>query len=255
MINEDSKRGRSAAEDGARVEDGAQLADFVAAFREAAEVGPPLIALQQALLSGLVRSQHKEAERLALLHGKGDERVTVSSSRAARYATLAHQVSDAGDVGAHLLATLQTDGVFHGYVTDVNGEPQEGHTVRVAVHGMKPVKQAFSGSAETDARGYFRIALHDAASWGRTSGVSMNEWAQRLGRVVMGSDAPPQAEEAGRPETAQGPVSSVAVLDPKGTVVYEDQMPPSFSSSASEFRYYVLEPRSTKSTKYADVNE
>ena len=58
------------------------LAEIVTAFERIATLGPQVLSLQAALLGGMVRSQRREADRLATTFGEDDERVARAAMRA-----------------------------------------------------------------------------------------------------------------------------------------------------------------------------
>ncbi len=156
--NASSTEGQARAQ--ARVEQAAHIAGMATAFGRGAALGPQVLALQRAVLQGLVLSQQREADRLAARHGLDDPRPAQALDRAAGFEQLNTTLLQAGQVVGQMTETFQTDGLFHGYVHDADGAPAEGCTVRLEVRGgtrdQKPLQR---GSAPTDATGYFRIDL------------------------------------------------------------------------------------------------
>lgn len=225
-----------------RAEDAAHVGGMAAAFSRAFAMGPQVLALQRALLTGMVQSQQREAERLAARHGIDDERVGGALERAARFDQWGAAADSGGDVADRLAQTFQVDGLFHGYVTDAQGNSAEGHTVRLQVQSQTGGKSALHGTAKTDSEGYFRIELDTRGGTKRSGADLLTRWLQS-----MAEDEPPQEQEAKIDEAAvnaqqgQGDsTSSVQVLAPNGRVVFEDPAPPTFEELTSEFRYYVL---------------
>jgi hypothetical protein len=238
-----SRFSEARAGDQARVEDAAHVGGMAGAFSRAFAMAPQVLALQQAVLAGMVQSQQREAERLAERHGIDDERVGAALERAARFDELGAAAASGGEVAGRLAQTFQQEGLFHGYVTDGEGTAAEGYTVRLQVQGGAGGKgAALRGSAKTDAEGYFRIELGAAGRAARPEAELLTRWLQS-----MAEDAP-QEEPAAPADAAAAPAaqaqavveSSVQVLAPNGRVVFEDPSPPTFEEMASEFRYYVL---------------
>src|SRR4051794_12690115 len=113
--------------------DNAVRTGLAAAFDRIIEMGPQAAALQNALLGGIVRSQQKEAERLAAAYGKDDDRVARAQARVQLFDGLQGEaVEHAGQVGRFADA-LKRGGIFHGYVLQPDGSPAPGCTVRVEV--------------------------------------------------------------------------------------------------------------------------
>lgn len=226
----------------ARVEEAAHVGRMAGAFSRAFTMGPQVLALQQALLAGMVQSQQREAERLAARHGIDDERVGGALERAARFDELGAVAASGGDVAGRLAQTFQQEGLFHGYVTDSDGTSAVGHTVRLQVQGEAGAKAALRGSAKTDSDGYFRIELGARGRAARAEGDLLTRWLQALAEDAPQEEQAAPADEAGADAAQTQAVvsSSVQVLAPNGRVVFEDPSPPTFEEMASEFRYYVL---------------
>jgi len=227
----------------ARVEDAAHVGGMAGAFSRAFAMGPQVLALQQAVLAGMVQSQQREAERLAARHGIDDERVGGALERAARFDEWGAAAASGADVAGRLAQTFQQEGLFHGYVTDAEGSSAVGYTVRLQVQGEAGAKAAaLRGSAKTDSDGYFRIELGARDRIARADADLLTRWLQALTEDAQQEERATPADNAGT-DTAQaqaGVNSSVQVLAPNGRVVFEDPSPPTFEEMASEFRYYVL---------------
>jgi hypothetical protein len=228
--------------DQARVEDAAHVGGMAGAFARAFAVGPQVLALQQALLAGMVQSQQREAERLAARHGVDDERVGRALERAARFDELGAAVVAGGEVAGRLAQTFQQEGVFHGYVTDADGASAVGYAVQLQVPGEGGSKAVQRGSGKTDADGYFRIELGAGRAAARAGAAPLARWLQAVvedqGLGQQAEAAAQTGADAGQSKT--GTSSSVQVLAPNGRVVFEDPNPPTFEDMGSEFRYYVL---------------
>lgn len=227
----------------ARVEEAAHVGGMAGAFSRAFAMGPQVLALQQAVLAGMVQSQQREAERLAARHGIDDARVGGALERAARFDEWGAAAASGAEVAGRLAQTFQRQGLFHGYVTDADGASAEGYSVRLQVQGGAGGKgAALRGSAKTDSEGYFRIELGARDRAGRADADLLTSWLQALADDVQQEEpAAPAAEGAAHAAQAQARVeSSVQVLASSGRVVFEDPSPPTFEEMASEFRYYVL---------------
>lgn len=234
-----------------RVERAAQLSGMAAAFREAAAMGPQVLVLQHALLQGIVRSQRREAERLAQRFGKDNSRAADAAARAKAFAELQSQVVEQTEVVGRVADTVTQEGLFHGYVTQFDGAPAHGYVVKLLVDDAAGKSLKRSGSAKTDGTGYFRIDMNTAApSRGK-------EWIDRLLRKMPGAGAADLFGAAVPTATAASPGagapaepkpseptrirSEVQVMDNSGRVVYNDPIPPRFDGMESEFRLYVLQ--------------
>lgn len=254
MAISDSASERSTSDNQARVEQAAQLAGISAAFVHAAQLGPQVLELQQSLLGGIARSQHREADRLAARHAKDDPRVARAAERARRLEELQAESGTHAQEAGRFAAASQHDGTFHGYVIQPDGTPAAAHTVLVEV-GDAVSKQTRQGKTETDATGYFRIDLTGTTQ----PAQGLQRLIERLVRATtMADDAVAATQGAPAAVLAGGALagtvratgtttagSRVGVLDSSGRVVFEDPIPPTFDGGNSEFRYYVLPEKST----------
>jgi hypothetical protein len=253
-----AKRSAFAAESQQRIELNAQIAGIAGAFGKVSDLGPPVLALQQALLAGLSRSQEFEAKRLARRHGKSDARVAAAVERAAGYAEVRSEVETQANSAGRVAETLQRDDLFSGYVYGPEGEPAADHKVRVEIVDVANKRQ-LRGTAKTAVDGYFRMLLGGDNSDGRTP-VDVEAKITQVVRAMYGDaggadDAATAATDTGAakakattppaPSTVQ---SRAEVLDPNGRIVYEDPDPPTFEAVGSEFRIYVLDEKSTDGT-------
>jgi len=234
----------------ARVEQAAHLAGMADAFAQAAEMGPQVLALQQALLRGMVQSQHQEAGRLAARYGDDYERIADAKERVERFEAMQAEWGERAQGLGRVVETFQRDGLFHGYVSLAEGAPAADYTVRLewtAADQKRPKR----GQAKTDAAGYFRIELEGGGDGdeGRGKDDQLKRWAERF--ASMAASDPDEGEESevaasaaatgGTEPGAAAAASRVTVHDAGGAQVLEDPSPPSFEASASEFRYYVIE--------------
>jgi hypothetical protein len=242
--------------DGARAEEDPLFAGIGEALTRAGELGLQLLELQQAVLRGVVRSQRIEAERLAAQGGKDDPRIAEAMARAERFDAVRADAEKGTKLGQQLVSTFQEDGVFQGYVMQADGAAAESYTVQLKL--VVPNQRApISGTAKTDATGYFRMKL-DLQKKGLQKDIG--SWAERVA-AVAGVAPVRQAQSTAAPQSTTGPTSapgptptpgptpmpgqsrdeaSVQVLDPTGRTVFSDPVPPAFESGMSEFRYYVL---------------
>ena len=239
----------------ARLEQGARLSGISAAFGQAADFAPQALALQQALVGGIVRSQSMEAARLALRFGKDDPRVARAAERAQRLQALKGDVDEHTQQLTRFVDTFQRDGSFNGYVMQPDGTPATAHTVRVEVTDTA-TKRTQRGTGKTDGTGYFSIALRGTEGGDTRPGEGLQRLVERLvgdlpdeGGAI--DDEPPvqRGEDATAAAAAASTIVSRAeVLDASGRVVFEDPVPPSFDVLASEFRYYVLTDKAAEAT-------
>lgn len=227
----------------ARVEEAAQLAGMAEAFGQAAEMGPQVLLLQQALLRGMAQAQRQEAERLAARYGDGYERIADAKQRAERFEVMQAEWGERGHGLGRVVETFQRDGLFHGYVSLAEGAPAVNHVVRLEWTGTDQ-KRSKRGQAKTDAAGYFRIELGSGDADAGQGKDRLKRWAERFTAAAE----PMEDKEPERPEAADDvngtpsrPLSSVTVHEPGGAQVFDDPSPPSFEATHSEFRYYVVD--------------
>jgi hypothetical protein len=264
MVTRQSKRSSFSAQSQDRVQQTAQQAGIAAAFGQAADLGPQVLALQQSLLAGVVQSQRREAKRLAQLYGEDDARIARAVERAAQVSQLHAQAQSQAAVVSRVVQTFQQDGIFHGYVHHSDGAPAVGYAVKLEMPGTSDKKQLQRGAAETDDTGYFRIDLTGTSDNNQQDSGKVRRWTERLARLVAGEVAGEEQQEEAHASTAAAPdkpptgvapgepatSSRVEVLDPSGRVVFEDPDPPTFDAAQSEFRYYVIaDADNTRSTR------
>src|SRR6266478_4159482 len=117
----------------AQPDNNATLSGATAAFARLGEVFPQIAAMQGALVNGTVRSQRREAERLAKAYGKDDPRVVRAAARAQFLANLQTEVQGHADQVSRFIGTAQREGIFHGYVMQPDGTAAVGYVVRIEV--------------------------------------------------------------------------------------------------------------------------
>lgn len=235
----------------ARVEQAAHLAGMADAFAQAAEMGPQVLALQQALLRGMVQSQRQEAERLAARYGDDYGRIADAKERAERFEAMQAEWGERAQGLGRVVETFKRDGLFHGYVSLADGTPAAGCTVRLEWMAADQ-KRPRRGQAKTDGAGYFRIELEGGGDGDEGQGKErLKRWAERFASMAEpGSDEGDESDTAasasaaatgGTEPGAAAPASRVTVHDASGAQVFEDPSPPNFEATASEFRYYVVD--------------
>jgi hypothetical protein len=235
----------------ARLEQGARLSGISAAFGQAADFAPQALALQHALMGGIVRSQSMEAARLALRFGKDDPRVARAAERTQRLQALKGDVDEHTQQLTRFVETFQHDGSFNGYVLQPDGTPATAYTVRVEVTDTTS-KRTQRGSGKTDETGYFSIALRGTEGGDTRPGEGLQRLVERLVGELPDDggaiDDEPPLQRAAAAAAESTIVSRAEVLDASGRVVFEDPVPPSFDVLASEFRYYVLADKAAEAT-------
>lgn len=246
MVTRKSQFSSAAAEKQTRLEHDAQLAGMAAAFGRIGELGPQVLALQQAVLSGIASAQRREAKRLAALHGEDEPRLAGAQARAERFEALHAELAAGSEVARQFVSTFQSDGVFHGYVMKADGTGAEAYVVQLEFLRAEQ-KELEPGRAQTDASGYFRIDLGAWKRERRQAAPEPGRWAERFAQMAAmeGFAAEPPAGEAAPRAAAQvasetAYETSVRVFDPNGRLVFDDPMPPTFDDGTSEFRFYVL---------------
>jgi hypothetical protein len=216
------------------MEEAEGLAGIVTAFERIATLGPQVLSLQGALLGGMVRSQRREADRLAATFGKDDERVARAAMRADLLDGLTGETTAHAAQVARFVDTVRKDGIFHGYVMLADGSPAAGYTVTAAAADSER-KAKLRGKGKTDADGYFSFNMTGAAQAGERTDV---DWLFERIRTAQVSRM--AAAETKDPEAAGTITANAEVLDPTGRVVFEDPLPPTFDTITSEFRLYNL---------------
>ena len=244
----------------ARLQQTAQLAGITEAFGRTAALAAPVLALQQSLLGGMVRSQEREAKRLAARMEKGqsrkdDPRVQQALARVERLSALVGEGTHKAQQATRFVETFSTAGTFAGYVCSEDGAPAPDHTVTLQLTD-KANRRNVNASARTAADGYFRMALGASAGTPPPPQANLGALVEQL-LNAMADDGeaaaepkPVKAAGTGSTQPAAGETveSRVQVLDRQGKVVLEDPLPPTFEVAASEFRYYVV-PAASKSEK------
>lgn len=255
-----------------KLQQAAQLAGIADVFGRTAAQAEAQLALQQSLLGGIVRSQQHEARRLARRDGEADgkdgsPRVQQARARTTQLQALVGDAVDKARLVTRLADTLGTPGLFAGYVYGEGGAPAPAHEVRLLI-ADKAHGREVTGSAKTDADGYFRMSWA-AGKGGRAPAAATTDagaLAAELLAALAGEDAADAVKPATRAQAATATFASAApaagaattgaatgrssvvrvqVADPRGTVIFEDPAPPAFDTLSSEFRVYVV-PASTR---------
>jgi hypothetical protein len=206
------------------------LAGIVTAFERIATLGPQVLSLQAALLGGMVRSQRREADRLATTFGEDDERVARAAMRADLLDGITGETTTHAAQVARFVDTVRKDGIFHGYVMLADGSPAAGYTV-TAVAADSRRKTKLRGKGKTDAEGYFSFNM--AGGTQAAERTDVDALFKRIRIAEIPGAAEPDDQDAAGTITAE-------VLDPTGRVVFEDPLPPTFDRMTSEFRIYNL---------------
>src|SRR5689334_14279608 len=153
MVSIRSKRGTHFAGMDERSDACVRRAGIDNVFAAVRAMGPDLLRLQQGVMTGLVQSQAREAERLAAAD-KDDPRAAAARLRAERLGALAAEVERAGQAVGRFVKGVTRGGMFHGYVIDEAGQPAAAYLVRVSGAAAAEGKVL---KAKTDDTGYFRI--------------------------------------------------------------------------------------------------
>ena len=268
MTDDKSTRDAAAASDGSGNDD--QVGGLTTAFARLAEMGPSVIALQAALVDGLVRSGRREAERLAALD-KEDPLIEVVTRQADQMLQLQQGLTGNFALARRLVDVIGASRMLQGYVTQESGAAAVGYTVRIVPGKGVRAQLARQTEAKTDAQGYFRIQLDlsddpvtpsDTGSTpkpadkdkpreatqpvtGRRTPLTLSTLAARISSPAKPPDATASSGSSGQAhanatdESAETTIK-IEVLDPKGVLVFRDPIPPSLDDLATSFRYYVL---------------
>jgi hypothetical protein len=250
MANSESEGEAAVRARRARTEQAEELAGIATVFRRAADLGPQMLALQQALLDGIALSQRREAERLAK-RKEDDSRVADTQARAERAAALATAAASAGTAASRVIEVLRRDGLFQGYVAQADGAPAAGFTVQV--RGAAGDRESAPLTAKTADDGYFRIerATPKGAARQRKGVQEIVDRLSTVGAATSPSTGGSTGASAAAPSGSPGQSAAAAqveVLDTTGRVIFRDPLPPTFSDEASVFRYYVI-PKTTPAAK------
>lgn len=265
MENTQANFSNSFSTDQQHVDDARQRAGIADAAAQLTELGPQVLAMQQALLAGIARSQLREAKRLAERHDNDDPRILQAQVRAEQVKALHQEAQRQGTVLTRMVQTVQHDNIFHGYVLLANG-PAAVHC-KVTLTTLGPDGDMVPwGEASSDETGYFRIDLRPAKQSTTAAPGSVKpsnvkpSWVDNLSRLLAadldGQTPPPPTTPiaaGGQQQTDDPrPRTRVQVFSSGGQLVYEDPMPPSFTASSSEFRYYVINPRDSTTQRAVD---
>lgn len=158
MENSQANFSNSFSTDQQHVDDARQRAGIADAAAQLADLGPQVLAIQQALLAGIARSQLREAKRLAERHAQDDPRILQAQARAEQVKALHEEARRQGIVLTRMIETVQDDNLFHGYIHFGNGPAAVDFKVTLAVAGPNG-EMLPGGEASSDATGYFRIDL------------------------------------------------------------------------------------------------
>ena len=250
------------------VDDARQRAGIADAAAQLIEVGPQVLAIQQALLAGIARSQLREAKRVAERHDNDDPRILQAQVRADQVKALHREAQRQGTVLNKMIQSVQQDNIFHGYLLHANGSAAVHCKVTLTVFGSDCEILPW-GEDSSDETGYFRIDLCPAkqsTTAGPGSVKSSNaksSWVDNLSRLLAAdldgqSTPPPTTPFAAGGQQQQTddprPRTRVQVFSSGGQLVFEDPMPPSFMASSSEFRYYVINPSDSTKQGRADTS-
>ncbi|HEY6556741.1 MAG TPA: carboxypeptidase-like regulatory domain-containing protein [Polyangiaceae bacterium] len=250
------------------------LAGTTEALRDLRQFFPRFLQFQGALHFGAAGTQLREAERLANKYGRADHpRVKDAAARAERMKISAQHLTLDLDRLEKVVDTFAVEDVFHGYVVDAKGDAVSNYTVRVTT----TPSQHDPLSAKTDTKGYFRIEFESLGDKPREpkAGVGrQNVLLTNLARLpeildLSGSGAdtekPPRASKRAVAAKQGGPAApppappathssrapesdndedgidlKVQIVDPKGKLVFEDDLPPRMQNGRSVLRYYAL---------------
>ena len=245
----------------------AQASGIAEALRGSAAQAAPWLALQQSLLGGIVRAQKREAERLAAKgkaegrEGSAAGRVEQARSRAEQLATLMQAGIGQAQFAASFVDTFATPGIFAGLVRREDGSAAADHVVKLQIVD-KAQRREVAASGKTDTEGRFRIAWAGSEGAGVPAPNDLGALVEQLLTALSGEDAdkatlgerpisvpvntaptgttgnePPNAP---RPQAERSTSSRVQIADAQGTLVFEDPLPPSFDTTSSEYRVYVV---------------
>ena len=253
-----------------------QIGGLTSAFDRLAEMGPSVMALQKALVEGLVRSGEVEAKRLAALDEK-DPLIEVVTQRTEQMAELRQGLNRTFELAGQIASIIGASRVLQGYVNQEDGSAAVGYTVRIVPDKGTRAQLSRQAKANTDDKGYFRIQLDlpdqpsDTGATKPATSMAANKKRGKTAQPAVVALAPitltALAARLSRPAT-QSPPSAAAtapagtrkqnttattnatvpadtaiqieVLDRKGVLVFRDPAPPSLDHIATSFRYYVM---------------
>lgn len=259
MENTQANFSNSFSTDQQHVDDARQRAGIADAAAQLADLGPQVLAIQQALLAGIARSQLREAKRLAERHAQDDPRILQAQARAEQVKALHEEARRQGIVLTRMIETVQDDNLFHGYLHFGNGPAAVDFKVTLAVAGPNG-EMLPGGEASSDATGYFRIDLASSKQHSNAAPSSVKpSWIDNLSRLLAADldgetpSTPTHRFAAGSgQQSTDEPRTRVQVFSSGGQLVLEDPMPPSFRASSSEFRYYVIQQTDSATKRGSD---
>lgn len=194
------------------------------------EAAPAVVEMQAALIAGIVRSQNREAARLADQDPFG---ALAADARAERFYQVQQEFAGIGSALIKVAEGHAQSGVFHGFVFTAEGTPAVDYKIELRGLTSKPRK------ATTDETGYFRMKFVSPAK-GKASVEDEERDAQAAEAFAA---APAAMDHDSEKEPAR---ATVTVSSPSGRALLTDPTPPTADEGASIFRYYPLPPERAK---------
>jgi hypothetical protein len=222
------------------------------AARDLLLIAPRLLSLQRALTGGASARQTREARRLEKKYGSDHALVVAARARAAGMVAEGSRIDSGVNLAGKFTEPLLKADLFSGYVVDASGAAAANHTVRLTAR----TKGAGKFSGKTDKDGYFRIDISGAK---RTPGDPLTVLKAHLAVLESRAAANATQKAAGAAvDNKQTREFDLAILDPSGKVVHQEQLPVLIGVGRSTFRYFVLadtivkpEPKSPAKTRKA----
>lgn len=224
-------------------------AQLEAVRKPAVETALELFSFMSSLPDAFVASQLREVERLKKYGKEKDPRIEalkVSIEEVDKLRATAR--SGQARVERALAGLTEQSDVFHGFVSDIELQPQPGYTVMLVGAGDAGGKSELVAKTESD--GYFSITLKKQK---KTSGFSAKDqthdilYAQMSKLFGVASQAAASVkDESATSSKAEAVQASVEILDPNGQLIHQDPIPVIFDSG-SIYREYVIDSKDSSS--------
>ena len=211
-----------------------ESAGIADAFERLGDAAPALLQLQSALLTGLSRTQLREAERLAAADQEGVD-AAAARARAEKLERLRQTTVGIASGVAKLLDGESRQGQFHGFVLLEEGGAAVDYVVTIESRGSKGLK------AKTDETGYFRIGLAvPSRGKGETPPVPVPPPAPEGLRKAAASE--PDPATGANPEHS----ALITIVDPAKEIVLQEPVQLADGQGMANIRIFSVPARAAK---------
>jgi hypothetical protein len=203
-------------------------------------MGMELLVLMRVLPEAFRQSQERELERLKR-QGKDAGPRMESIQRSLAEAQALEEVAGRGQARIErlVMASIQPERCFHGFVSDTDGKPLPGLVVRLGMEGRQKDR---SLEAETCDDGYFRIALPSGGdkvkeAKGDAGGLESGLHAA-LAAIELRTARPAEASADGAGKSIPG---RIAIYSRDQKLLHTDPAPVELAEG-SAYREYMIDP-------------